>query len=54
MLADALNLPPDTVRRVLTDEDLARIDAYVGGGVELHELPGAGARDRHGPPRRCL
>lgn len=38
MLADALDLPPDTVRRVLTAEDLARIDAYAGGGVELHEL----------------
>lgn len=38
MLADALDLPPDTVRRVLTAEDLARIDSYAGGARELHEL----------------
>lgn len=38
MLADALDLPPDTVRRVLTAEDLARIDSYAGGARDLHEL----------------
>jgi len=38
VLADALDLPPDTVRRVLTAEDLARIDSYAGGARDLHEL----------------
>ena len=38
MLADRLTLPTDTVRRVLTPEDLARIDAYHGGATDLHDL----------------
>lgn len=38
MLADRLTLTADTTRRVLTAEDLARIDAYHGGSRDLHEL----------------
>src|SRR5690606_22143474 len=38
VLSDALDLPPDTVRRVVTAEVLARIDSYAGGARDLHEL----------------
>lgn len=38
MLADAFALPSDAVRRILTAEDLARIDSYRGGAVDLHDL----------------
>lgn len=38
MLADRLDLSPDTTRRVLTSEDLARIEGYVGPAGDLHAL----------------